>query len=90
MVGGSSAGKEPGKEQAKPPLKPPIQPPIARHRPVPKDPEAHFQMVSHSPELALGLRYSILRKTESDPDLVAGMSVCFTSASPDSVFRRML
>src|ERR1700730_13326461 len=46
----------------KPPVKPP---PAVHHRPVPKDPEAHFQTVSQPAELALGLRYSILKKTNS-------------------------
>ena len=62
MVGGNT--QRPPANTNNEPVKPP-PPPVVRHKPVPKDPEAHFQTVSHTADLALGLRYSILRKADS-------------------------
>ena len=51
-------------------------PELAGQRPVPQDPEAHFQTVSLQSTLPLGLRYSILKRTD------AGL----IEVKPDSVF----
>ena len=46
--------------------RPPAQPPAPpRATPAPQDAEAHFQRVSQQPNLPLGLRYSILKRTGS-------------------------
>ncbi len=69
-----SSGKPKG--QGNPPVSRP-QPELARSRPVPKDPEAHFQLVSQQQvELPLGLRYSLLKKTPGG----------LVEVKPDSVF----
>jgi len=52
------------------------QPEVAKRRPVPQNAEAHFQTVAQKASLPLGVRYSILKKSD------AGLA----EVKPDAVF----